>query len=46
MKQKNGFLEKINQFKEEHPDIYEFIMFNLLSNVATITKFAIVFVPL
>lgn len=38
-KTNKGLLGKINQFKEKHPDIYEFIMFNLLSNVATITNF-------
>ncbi len=31
----------IQQFKEEHGEIYEFIMFNLLSNIATITNFVV-----
>ncbi|WP_206538329.1 hypothetical protein [Listeria floridensis] len=31
----NGF----RRFKAEHPDLTEFILFNLLSNVATITNF-------
>lgn len=31
----------IKRFKEEHGEIYEFIMFNLLSNIATITNFVV-----
>lgn len=34
-------MELIQNFKEEHPDIYEFIMFNIFSNIATITNFAV-----
>lgn len=34
-----GILAKVRQFKSKYPDVYEFIMFNLLSNVATITNF-------
>lgn len=32
---------KIKSFKEKHADLYEFIMFNLLSNIATITNFLV-----
>jgi len=32
---------KLKEFKEKHADLYEFIMFNLLSNIATITNFLI-----
>ncbi len=31
----------IKRFKEAHGDLYEFIMFNLLSNIATITNFVV-----
>lgn len=34
-------IEKIKQFKETHANLYEFIMFNLLSNIATITNFVV-----
>ncbi len=33
--------DRIKRFKEEHGDLHEFIMFNLLSNIATITNFAV-----
>lgn len=33
--------ESIRHFKEKHADLYEFIMFNLLSNIATITNFVV-----
>lgn len=29
------------EWKEKHPNIYEFILFNLMSNIATITNFAV-----
>lgn len=34
-------LKAIKGFKERHAALYEFIMFNLLSNIATITNFAV-----
>lgn len=34
-------IDKIKAFKEKHADIYEFIMFNILSNIATITNFLV-----
>ncbi len=34
-------LERIKEFKEKHSNLYEFIMFNLLSNIATITNFIV-----
>jgi len=33
--------DKIKAFKEKHGDLYEFVMFNLLSNIATITNFIV-----
>ena len=33
--------ESIKRFKESHAELYEFIMFNLLSNIATITNFVV-----
>lgn len=35
-------LFKIKKFKAEHANLYEFILFNLLSNLATITNFLVV----
>lgn len=32
-------IKKIRKLKESHGNVYEFIMFNLLSNIATITNF-------
>lgn len=34
-------MKKITQFKENRPDLYEFIMFNVMSNVATATNFLV-----
>lgn len=34
-------LNSIIKFKEKHAELYEFIMFNLLSNIATITNFVV-----
>ncbi|CAM3549590.1 GtrA family protein [Erysipelothrix anatis] len=34
-------MDAIRNFKVKYPDMYEFIMFNLLSNVATITNFVV-----
>lgn len=34
-------IEKIKLWKNDHPDLYEFIMFNIMSNVATITNFTV-----
>ncbi|MDR0636307.1 MAG: hypothetical protein LBF87_04440 [Treponema sp.] len=33
--------ETIKRFKEKHSALFEFIMFNLLSNIATITNFVV-----
>lgn len=30
-----------SRWRERHPDLYEFIMFNLLANIATITNFVV-----
>ncbi len=34
-------MDKIKKWKEVHPELYEFIMFNIMSNVATITNFLV-----
>ncbi|HEY0187568.1 MAG TPA: GtrA family protein [Cellulomonas sp.] len=39
-----GLLHHVARFRAKHPDAYEFIMFNLLANIATITNFAVLFV--
>lgn len=37
-------IEKIKEWKEKHPDLYEFILFNIMSNVATITNFCVLWI--
>lgn len=39
-----GMIGAIKRFKNEHPDIWEFIMFNIFSNVATITNFVVLWI--
>ena len=34
-------IETIKAWKSKHPDLYEFILFNIMSNVATITNFLV-----
>lgn len=34
-------INHLQQFKSKHQNLYEFIMFNLLSNIATITNFIV-----
>lgn len=34
-------IETIKTWKSKHPDLYEFILFNIMSNVATITNFVV-----
>lgn len=41
---KRSPLRAIQQFKEKHPDLFEFIMFNIMSNVATITNFIVLWI--
>lgn len=33
--------DKVKKFKKRHEELYEFILFNLLSNIATITNFIV-----
>lgn len=40
-KKHNVLVQAVIDFKNGHPDLYEFIMFNLLSNIATITNFVV-----
>lgn len=37
----NKLVQIVKKFKHEHPDVYEFILFNIMSNVATITNFLV-----
>lgn len=37
-------MKRLKAWKEKHPDIYEFILFNILSNCATITNFAVMWI--
>ena len=41
MVEKKNALGQIQKFKQKHPDLYEFILFNIMSNVATITNFIV-----
>jgi len=34
-------ISAIRKWRADHPDIYEFIMFNIMANIATITNFLI-----
>lgn len=40
----NQKLKGLQAFKEKHPDVYEFILFNVMSNVATITNFVVLWI--
>jgi len=37
-------VSSVTQWRDRHPDAYEFVMFNLLANIATITNFLVLFV--
>lgn len=37
-------MNKIKEWKERHPDLFEFILFNIMSNVATITNFCVLWI--
>jgi len=37
-------IEKVKQLKENHPGLYEFILFNIMSNVATIINFTVLWI--
>lgn len=39
--EKQGTLTIVKKFKNDHPDLFEFILFNIMSNVATITNFIV-----
>ena len=42
---KNGtIMTAIKNFKSKHPDLFEFILFNIMSNVATITNFIVLWI--
>lgn len=34
-------IQAIRSWRDDHPNLYEFIMFNLLANIATITNFLV-----
>lgn len=40
----NKLITKVKNWKEAHPDLYEFILFNIMSNVATVTNFVVLWV--
>lgn len=44
MKESNKVMGSIRNFKKKYPDMYEFILFNIMSNVATITNFIVLWV--
>ncbi|MGX7197951.1 hypothetical protein [Enterococcus olivae] len=37
-------VKKIYAWREAHPDLYEFILFNIMSNVATVTNFIMLWI--
>lgn len=37
-------VDKIKIWKEKHPDLYEFILFNIMSNVATVINFIVLWI--
>lgn len=37
-------LKAIKEWREKHPDLYEFILFNIMSNVATVTNFCVLWI--
>lgn len=37
-------MKDLKTWKAEHPDLYEFIVFNILSNCATITNFVVMWI--
>ncbi len=37
-------MEKFRHWKKDHPDLYEFILFNIMSNVATVTNFLVLWI--
>lgn len=39
-----GLRGKIALFKSSHPDLFEFIMFNIMSNVATLVNFVVLWI--
>ena len=39
-----GIVGAVKKFKADHPDLYEFILFNIMSNVATITNFVVLWI--
>lgn len=41
MDHSNGVVSVLKKFKNKYPDLYEFILFNIMSNVATITNFIV-----
>lgn len=41
MDHSTGIVGVIKKFKHKYPDLYEFILFNIMSNVATITNFIV-----
>ena len=43
-KGQTALIQYIRKWKERHPDLWEFILFNLLSNCATITNFVVLWI--
>lgn len=44
MAEKNQATSVLKKFKQNHPDLFEFILFNIMSNVATITNFIVLWI--
>lgn len=41
MTENTTIIKRIQSWRKAHPDLYEFILFNIMSNVATITNFIV-----
>lgn len=37
-------METLGEWRERHPDLWEFVLFNVLSNVSTVTRFVMTWV--
>ncbi|WYJ87751.1 hypothetical protein A5866_002875 [Enterococcus sp. 12C11_DIV0727] len=41
MREENKIVQMFKKWKAKYPEIYEFLLFNIMSNVATVTNFAV-----
>lgn len=41
MRKDNKIVQAFKRWKKKHPEMYEFLLFNVMSNVATVTNFVV-----